>query len=366
MIENPAAVTQPIRVLHVVRPASGGIRRHVLNLLDGLDPARVTNSVAAPPEFLAGLGDHGNFHASIPLEVAARLSVSDARSARRLARVRPQFADIVHAHGLRAAWVSALAYSHRPFPLVFTAHNEVEHTLPARLALSFIGPRCVQIVAVSDAVAESLIADGVPRSKITVVPNGVNTDSFADAPRRAEARAAFGVPEAAFVVAAAGRLSPEKGFDVLLEAARRRRSMTFVLAGDGPLAAEMARGLPPNVRLLGHLDDIRPLLSAADVFAVPSRREGQGIAALEAMAAEVPVIASRVGGLAEMLSDGQTALLVPPNDPAALAAALSRLENDARLRRNLAQCASALVQERYRLETMLHRLSALYQKLTRT
>ena len=355
-------MTDPLRVLHVVRPASGGIRRHVLNLLDGLDPARIANSVAAPPEFLANIGEHGNLHASIPLEIAARLSPSDWQVSRRLARVQPQFADIVHAHGLRAAWVSALAYSHRPFPLVFTAHNEAEYTLPARLALLFICPRCVKIIAVSEAVAESLTANGAPRTKIVVIPNGVDADAFSDAPgHRTEARATLGVPEAAFVVAAAGRLSPEKGFDILLDAARRRKGMTFLLAGDGPLSDTLTRDLPPNTRLLGRLDDIRPLLSAADVFAVPSRREGQGIAALEAMAAGVPVIASRIGGLAEMLADGQTALLIPPNDPAALAAAFSRLENDARLRRNLAQSASALVHDRYRLEVMLGSLLALYQ-----
>ena len=136
--------------------------------------------------------------------------------------------------------------------------------------------------------------------------------------------------------------------------------MTFLIAGDGPLFASLSRDLPPNVTLLGRLDDIRPLLAAADVFAVPSRREGQGIAALEALAAGVPVVASRVGGLAEMLTDGETALLVPPDDPEALATALSRLQSDSRLGRNLTESAASLIRSRYRLETMLTAVTGVY------
>jgi len=180
---------------------------------------------------------------------------------------------------------------------------------------------------------------------------------------RAEARASLHLLETAFVVVSAARLSPEKGLDVLLQAARLRKQMTFLIAGDGPQGPMLTRDLPPNVTLLGTLADIRPLLFAADVFAMPSRREGQGIAALEAMAAGVPVVASRVGGLAEMLTDGETALLVAPNDPDALAVAFSRLQSDRRLRGNLAERASALVQSRYSLPTMLDTLSALYQDI---
>ena len=364
MTDSQAAVTSPLRVLHVVRPAAGGIRQHVRSLLEGLDPAQIQSSVAAPAASLAGLQASPHLHASIPLEIAARLSpFGDMTQAQRLADVQPKFGDIVHAHGVRSAWIAALARRRYPFPLLFTAHNQIERGLPARLGLAFISRHCAKIIAVSQAVADSLAACGVPQAKMIVIPNGIDPGYFAaSAVRRAEARAAYSLPETAFVVATAARFSPEKGLDIFIQAARLRRGMTFLIAGDGPLLADLSRDLPLNVRLLGRLDDIRPLLAAADVFAVPSRREGQGIAALEAMAAGVPVAASRVGGLAEMLTDGDTALLTPPGDPEALAAGLSRLQSDRQLGRRLAKSAAALVQARYRLQTMLDTLLAVYKE----
>ena len=358
-------MTSPIRVLEVVRPALGGIRQHVLNLVDGMDPARVTLSVAAPPAFVREMLAHPRLHATIPLDIAARLSVArDLLAARRLAHVLPQFAEVVHAHGARAAWVAALAHRHRPFPLVFTAHNLIGRDLPSRLGIPFIGFHCARILAVSPSVGDSLAACGVPRAKIQVIPNGIDLGHFCTPELgRGAARKSLSVPESAFVVAAAARLSCEKGLDTLLSAAGQRAGMTFLIAGDGPLKSALARQAPPNAKLLGRLADVRPLLAATDVFAVPSRRDGQGIAALEAMAAGVPLVAARVGGLADMLTDGKTALLVPPDDPAALAAALSRLQSDSHLRQKLIANALALVRDRYALPPMLDTIAEVYREV---
>ena len=358
-------MTIPVRVLQVVRPALGGIRQHVLNLVDGLDPAQVTLSVAAPPAFVREVLAHPGLHATIPLDIAARLSVArDLLAARRLAHVLPQFAEIVHAHGARAAWIAALAHRHHPFPLIFTAHNLIGRDLPSRLGIPFVGFHCARVLAVSPSVADSLAACGVPRAKIQVIPNGIDLGHFDPSERdRTTARAALALPESAFVVAAAARLSREKGMDTLLSAAGQRVGMTFRIAGDGPLKAALLRQAPPNAKLLGRLADVRPLLAAADVFAVPSRREGQGMAALEAMASGVPLVAARVGGLADMLVDGETALLVPPDDPDALAAALSRLQSDSRLRQKLVANALALVRDRYDLRPMLDAVTEVYREV---
>ena len=356
-------MTAAVRVLQVVRPAQGGIRTHVLTLLDGLDPALITCAVAATSDFTAEALRLPLVAATIPLDIAPRLSLArDLMAARRLAHVVPQFADVVHAHGARAAWICALAHRHISFPLLFTAHNLVAADLAGRLGISFIGRHLHKAIAVSPSVADSLVVCGLSRTKIQVVPNGVDLTHFRPAAptARQEARLSLGIHESDFVIAAAARLSPEKGIDTLLAAAGQRESALFLIAGSGPEQTTLMRSCPPNVRLLGRVSDVRCLLAAADVFAVPSRREGQGIAALEAMASGVPLAASSVGGLADMLTDGETALLVPPNDPDSLAAALGRLQSEPRLCRHLAQNALGLVRKTYSLEPMLDALTSVY------
>lgn len=361
-------MTQPLRVLHVVRPAEGGLRQHVLQLLEQSEAMGVTPSVAAPPTLLDSLAHNQDWQASIPLDIAPGFSLArDLLAASRLARIAPQFADIIHAHGLRAAWIAALAHRRRPMPFVFTAHNLPGGSPLARLGLPFVGNRASQIIAVSQAVADSLVLHALPRAKITVVPNGVDFDWFApEHLDRAGARQAFGLPKDAFVVAAIARLSPEKGLDTLLETAGQRPGMNFLIAGEGPQRPQLERNLPPNARLLGRIDDIRPLLAAANVLAVPSRQEGQGIVALEAMAARVPIVATRVGGLAQMLSDGETALLVPAGDSMALAAALSRLQSDKTLPARLVENAAIVVREQYDIGQMARATAAIYEKMRGT
>ena len=216
-----------------------------------------------------------------------RRCASPPYAARRLAHVLPQFAEVVHAHGARAAWVAALAHRHRPFPLVFTAHNLIGRDLPSRLGIPFIGFHCVRVLAVSPSVGDSLAACGVPRAKIQVIPNGIDLGYFCTPELgRVAARKSLSVPESAFVVAAAARLSREKGLDTLLSAAGQRAGMTFLIAGDGPLRPALARSAPPNAKLLGRLADVRPLLAAADALV----HNAGGLSCLEGFAVGTPVI----------------------------------------------------------------------------
>lgn len=348
-----------VRVLHVVRPAAGGIRQHVLNLLRQTDRSRFVPSLAAPRDFLRSLPAPPPA-SPLPLEITATLApLADLRAALRLAALSGG-ADVVHAHGLRAGWVAALAHLRRPFPLIVTAHNVAERAgRLSRLGLRLIGQRATEIITVSEAVADSLVAQGIPRPKIDVIPNGIDVAHFADPPPDALGWA-FTVHPDTFVVVYVGRLSPEKGVDVLLMAAVQSQGIAFLIAGEGPQRTALEAGLPPNARLLGRVDDVRGPLSIADVLAVPSRHEGQGIVALEALAAGVPIVASRVGGLAGMLTDGETALLVPPDDPEALAAALTRLQNDPRLRERLTAAGRALVRDRYDVRQMARAIEEAY------
>jgi len=336
----------PLSVLQVVRPAAGGIRQHVLSLINATDPARAIHSIAAPAAFLHDLPADTPAD-KLPLEIAARFApLADLRAARRLAKLA-RTVNLVHAHGLRAGWIAALTQSVLPFPFVLTAHNMAEGGLPARLAVTLIGQRAQVIIAVSQAVADSLVALGMPPAKLRIVPNGVDGKAFAQLPSEAAARQALGLTEDTFTVGCIARLSPEKGVDVLTQAAAALPDVPVLVAGDGPQRDVLQASLPANVRLLGRIPDTRALLAAVSVLVVPSRLEGQGIVALEAMAARVPLIASHIGGLAEMLTDGETALLVPVGNPAALAEAITRLRADPALQAHLTANAARLVRERY-------------------
>jgi 2-deoxystreptamine N-acetyl-D-glucosaminyltransferase/2-deoxystreptamine glucosyltransferase len=180
------------------------------------------------------------------------------------------------------------------------------------------------VLAVSSALAEEARALGARH--VRVVPNGI------DLP--AEPGTESEPPYVLF----AGRLSPEKG---ILELVRAAEGLTLVVAGDGPLRAEVpeARGMLPRAEL-------EPLLAGAAVVAVPSLREGFGLVAAEGMAHGKPVVATAVGGLLDLVVDGDTGLLVPPGDVPALRAALERLLADRELRRRLGAAGRARAAER--------------------
>jgi glycosyltransferase involved in cell wall biosynthesis len=238
------------------------------------------------------------------------------------ARRRAREADLVHAHWL-AAGVAALTTG-KPFVLqVWGTDVELARRLPA-LARPVVR-RAQTVLCASTALAEAARRLGAGR--VRVIPNGV------DLPESVGGEAE--PPEVLY----AGRLSEEKGILELVEAAAGLR---LVVAGDGPLRDRVADalGFVPN-------DQLQGLYARAAVVACPSRREGFGVACLEAMAHGRPVVASAVGGLVDLVVDGETGLLVPPRDPAALRAALHRLLADRELRRSLGAAARERAREQF-------------------
>ena len=186
------------------------------------------------------------------------------------------------------------------------------------------------MTAVSAAVADSLVRDyGVERARVRVVPNGAEPpDEVAERPAVRRLREELGAGVLRPLWVCAGRLEEQKGQDVLLDALAevRRRGLEFVavLAGEGRRRAALeerarALGLEANVRFAGQVEDVGPLLAAADAVVLPSRWEGMPLVLLEALARGRPVVASAVGGVPEVVTDGEHARLVPPGDVAALA-----------------------------------------------
>ena len=241
-----------------------------------------------------------------------------ARAARRAART----ADVVHAHWLPAGAIALLT---RKPVVVQLWGTDVELARRAPRLARAILRRARLVVCPSTALAAE--ARRLGAREVRVIPSGI--DLPPDPPAPAEP------PEVLF----AGRLSPEKGILQLLAAARGLR---LVVAGDGPL-----RDRVPQT--LGHVpnDELSRLYARAAVVACPSLREGFGVACLEAMAHARPVVASATGGLLDLVVDGETGLLVPPGDVAALRAALERLLADAELRARLGGAARERARDRF-------------------
>jgi glycosyltransferase involved in cell wall biosynthesis len=265
----------------------------------------------------------------------------DARAVARLRRWLGQDApDVLHAHGLRAGALAALALAGRPArrtALVVTVHNAAPPGQPAAAVYAalelIVARRADAVLPVSGDLADRLHRRGARIAGLAVV---AAPDAPAPSPEQVAAvRRELG-GDGRPVVLAAGRLAAQKGFSTLLDAAARwqRRDPVplLVIAGDGPLGPELraqAAAAGTDVRFLGPRPDVPVLLAAADVVVVPSSWEGQPLIVQEALRAGRPLVASRAGGIVD-LTGADGALLVPPGDPRVLAAAVTGLLDDPR------------------------------------
>lgn len=251
-------------------------------------------------------------------------------------RARLKGADLLHTHTGRAqnmAWLESAwpAWAGSAAKRIATRHVAFppRHPLVQRLKYTW---SCDGVIAVSQAVRRTLLDAGVPAERIEVIPTGVEIPAaLPDAEQRARARRAWNLDDKDFAVGHLGAFTREKGQDVAAQAARLLESrlprLKMILAGEGPLRSSIAAG--PSLILPGHVEEPQQLLAALDLFVMPSRSEGWGLAALEAMAFGLPVVASNTGGLAEMIHAGETGWLVAPGDASALADAILEAASEA-------------------------------------
>ena len=231
---------------------------------------------------------------------------------------------------------------------------------PAQISLQRQAYRFAHaVVANSRAASDILQREGVPATRIEVIPNGLDVQRFA-------ARASYGSITTVLTVA---NLRMEKAHDVLLQAAatllKAHPQLRFQIAGDGPRLPSLRRlaaalGIAERVTFLGHREDVPALLAHADVFVLPSRSEAFPNGAIEARAAGLPVVASAVGGLLDLVDPGRTGLLVPPDDPRALADALDGLVRAPARAAALGGAARDEVVRRYSFDRMVRSFEDLY------
>jgi glycosyltransferase involved in cell wall biosynthesis len=341
-----------LRILQVMAPASyGGLESVVSLLASGLATRGHRVRVAATlspgdpePAFLGVLADQGV--QVTPLRVGRRDYRGEARRLAALcAELDPQ---LIHTHGERSDWVGGGLARRRGIPHFATVHGFILRGWKSRLT-AWLQLRSLRrfdgVIAVSTPLADALLAAGVPGERVHRLPN-------AWAPRvprlsREEARRALGLPERGSVVGFVGRLGREKGPDVLLEALallgeeasggagpagkgpapdEPDGTLHLCLVGDGPESEALRalaerRGVAERLHAAGAVSGAERLFAAFDVFALSSRSEGTPMVLFEAMAAGVPIVAARVGGVPDVIGAAE-ALLVAPEDPGALAAAI--------------------------------------------
>jgi glycosyltransferase involved in cell wall biosynthesis len=371
-----------ISVIHIVREAKGGMRKHVLQLMRGLDCTRFRLGLVGSEGLISVFQGDGNDGSNgidvLELNIGDGLGVKALLSAPRIAGFvrRKPAPRVVHAHGYTAALLGAIIARLTGSRLVYTAHNLLSPSSSRvnRMAALFASKRAARIIAVSKGVKDSLVKAGADPARIVVIPNGVEVPESVSFDRSAKL-AEIGISSDAAVVLCVARLTPVKGVRFLIEAVplvkKAIPNAAVIIAGDGPEMGSL-RDLDRQVNhkgdgvvFLGHRDDVPELLAVSDVVTIPSVQEGQGLVALEAMAACRPVVATNVGGLGETIRDGITGLLVTPEDASALAAALVRVLSDEQLAGGLATAGRESVSREMTVEKMISATEAIYRLCAR-
>jgi glycosyltransferase involved in cell wall biosynthesis len=349
----------PLRVVHVHRIRGiGGSERHLLTLLPalrahGIDPVFVglDDPAGTLAPFYAEL-DADAVRVPCPRDVDPRLLL-DLRTA--LRKLAP---DVVHTHLVHADLYGTLAARG---PVVSTKHNDDPFRLgPFRHVERLLTRRAGRVIAITGSLARFLVERvGIPERKVAVVHYGLDA-----LPRAWEENPATPLPERARVLLAVARLEPQKGLDVLVRALpairERHPEAVVVVLGEGPERAALAA---EGVHLPGRVGDVAAWYERAEVVVHPARWEGFGLALLEAMLAARPVVASAVSSIPEIVAEGETGLLVPPDDAAALAAAVCSLLDDPARAAALGRAGLARARAEFSAARMAERTAAVYREL---
>lgn len=386
-------MAEPIRVLRVIaRLNMGGPALHVAYLAKGLasrgyETTLVAGSLARGEESMSFVAEELGVRVRTVTQLHREISlVRDLVATWRLAElIRRERPDIVHTHTAKAGALGrmAAALAGRPRPIVV-------HTFHGHVLRGYFGPlrtaafRFVEtalarvtdaLIAVGPQVRDDLVALGVaPAEKFHVIRLGIELEQRIDGgdEARAEARRLLGIREDAFVVGWIGRMTPIKRTqDVLAAVAGLRErgvDAILVMVGDGPDRERVERrahalGIARHCLYLGYQDDVARWFGLLDAFLLPSANEGTPVTAIEALAARRPVVATRVGGVPDVVRDGEDGFLAELGDLDGLVDGLERLARDPDLRARMGEGARERVLERYAVERLVDDVDRLYRSL---
>jgi glycosyltransferase involved in cell wall biosynthesis len=363
-----------VRVLYLSHAFMvGGAEEMVLNLVRHLPPR--FEPVVGCIHHAGPIGEEIR-RTGVPFEVLSvepgwRRPLDVVTIRRYLARVRP---TIVHTFLLSASLYGRLAAMLARVPIIIGtevniyAHKQAHHALAERLLLKGTDTVVASAESVRDFYIEQVHADP---GKVEVIYNAVDWGQLVTSRPRNEMRRDLQVPEEPVVIGIIARLTKQKAHAVLFEAVAHTPALAqthLVVVGDGELRNELEAlalrlELSDRVHFLGARRDLGDLLNAIDIFAMPSYWEGLPLSMVLAMGAGLPVVATRVAGIPEVVRDGQTGLLVPAGDATALGSALARLAESTAMRHQLGAAAREHVRPRFGVDGYVAAVSALYDRL---
>ncbi len=314
------------------------------------------------------------------IEVDVLDSTDDEATVRDLtAYLRRNEIDLVHAHMFRAEVIGTRAAVAAGTPVIMATVHSSRTRSPEDVAeLARLTRHMDRLIVPSATIEAKVRREGRGEARFSIIPNGVDLSRFSALTPPCTLRNDFGIPAGAFLIGVVARLEAEKGHRFLIEAmpavVAAAPNAWLAIVGEGSLADELraqAAALPAPARdrivFTGRRDDISAVTADLDLAVLPSLREAQGISILEAMAHRKPVVASRVGGVPEVITDGVDGLLVPPADPGALVGAIARLAGDEDLRRRIAEAGFQTVRDRFSIDSMVRRIEEVYdEELTRS
>ncbi len=354
-----------LRILHIDPERNwGGGEAQVLGLLTYLAERGHQNELLAHPQGQLFERSQKLRVNTLPLLVRNDLDLRPVGSLRR--RIRREKYDIVHFHTNRAHALSLWLPRGKQSPKYVVTRRMDYPTGKSRYTRYLYNQRVDGVVAISQTIAVLLAESGVDSKKIRVIYSGIDCQPFELLAPGSQAH------KEEVVVGIVASLAARKGHRFLLEAAALLKGegyrFKYLLAGEGALRRELeaiaaSLGLIDEVRFYGFVTDTTRFLSEIDIFVLPSLHEGLGVAALEAMAAGKPVVATRVGGLAESVLDTVTGMLVLPGDVKALAGALANLADDPSLARAMGEKGAERVRRHFTLEQMARGNEAYYYDL---
>jgi glycosyltransferase involved in cell wall biosynthesis len=357
-----------VKVLHVElgRHLYGGARQ-VAYLLDGIEAFGGQHTLVCAQDSEIGSAVRSK---SVRVERLPFRGDADLLFHRQLRRtIRAVDPDIVHVHSRRGDMLSLMAARAENRLRV---HSRRVDNPPGWLDLRFKFPICHRIITISEGIRTVLKNAGVPSSQLRCVLSAVDTERYRPSSSSQPIRDSLGIQPGTKVVAVVAQLIQRKGHHVLLDALptvlQRQPDVRVLVFGKGPLEAPLkarvtAMGLNPVVRFEGFRTDMDKILPAMDAVVHPALMEGLGVSLLEAAASGVPIIASRAGGMPEIVVDGVNGMLVEPGDRDGLATAMMRLLGDNELRRVLGSAARARVLAVFSIQSMLAGNFGVYREL---